>query len=206
MEGQAWYNNDGKTAQTLFDESHKQLVGDAGQWLTTSATACSVVSGLVATVAFATSTSFPGGTDGGKPVLEGKTFFNVFVVASFFGLCFAVISVLSFLAILTSRLLQEDFENYLPTNLMVGLVSLFLSVVFMMVCFCSGHFFMLKSLCNSSYFIRRLVHIMSPFGFYALISFPVLAMFIGPHFSLFIDLLIMTFGGKPWRSFARGFF
>ncbi|KAL2535433.1 uncharacterized protein Fot_16824 [Forsythia ovata] len=99
------YNRDGKTPRDIFSESHQKLVKSGGKWLTSTSESCSVVAALIATIAFATSTTFPGGfrEDSDKPIFENEPAFNIFAISSLVALCFSVTAVVMFLAILTSR-------------------------------------------------------------------------------------------------------
>ncbi|KAH6796587.1 hypothetical protein C2S52_021141 [Perilla frutescens var. hirtella] len=99
------HNNDSKTARDIFTETHGELVKEGGAWLTNTSQSCSVVAALIATVAFATSATVPGGvkSDSGTPTLQNEPAFNIFAISSLVALCFSVTSVVMFLAILTSR-------------------------------------------------------------------------------------------------------
>ncbi|KAG2696969.1 hypothetical protein I3760_07G084800 [Carya illinoinensis] len=55
------YNKEGKTPSDLFTETHRNLVEDGSKWLTNTSQSCSVVAALIATVAFTTATTVPGG-------------------------------------------------------------------------------------------------------------------------------------------------
>jgi Domain of unknown function len=101
----ATINNEGKMAQEIFIESHDTLVKDGSAWLTNTSQSCSVVAALVATVAFASASTVPGGvdTDSGFPVLVKRPAFQMFAISSLIALCFSVTSLVMFLAILTSR-------------------------------------------------------------------------------------------------------
>ncbi|GMN48856.1 hypothetical protein TIFTF001_018027 [Ficus carica] len=135
-------NKDGETPEEIFTKTHKELVKAGGDWLTSTSTSCSVVATLIATVAFASSTTFPGGTDcrSGKPTLENQTSFQLFAISSLIALCFSVTSLNMFLAILTSRHQEKDFGKDLPGKLSIGLSSLFVSIASMITSFCAGHF------------------------------------------------------------------
>lgn len=98
-------NKDGKTAEEVFIETHDALVKDGSNWLTNTSQSCSVVAALVATVAFASASTVPGGVDqdSGFPVLSRRPAFQLFAISSLVALCFSVTSLVMFLAILTSR-------------------------------------------------------------------------------------------------------
>ncbi|XAR61168.1 hypothetical protein NMG60_11034797 [Bertholletia excelsa] len=140
------YNKLNQTAKDVFSADHTQLVKDGGEWLNKTSESCSLVAALIATVAFATASTVPGGVkqDSGTPTLENHTAFDVFAISSLVALCFSVTALVMFLAILTSRHQERDFRWNLPRKLLVGLTSLFVSIAAMLVSFCAGHFFVLK--------------------------------------------------------------
>lgn len=139
------YNNKGQTPRQIYGETHAKLLKDGTEWLITTANSCSVVAALIATVAFATSATIPGGAnDEGQPHLEHHPAFDVFSIASLVSLCFSVTALVFFLAILTSRCQHNDFEKELPRKLLLGLTSLFASITAILVSFCAAHFFVLR--------------------------------------------------------------
>ena len=146
---------------------------------------------LIATVAFASATTVPGGVkeDRGTPTLEGKPAFDIFAISSLVALCFSVTSLTMFLSILTSRYQVEDFHNSLPTKLILGLTSLFVSIAAMLVAFCAGHFFVLA---------ERLKY--TAFPVYAITCLPV-TLFAVAQLPLYLDLLRSTMAPVPKRSY-----
>ncbi|XP_062079388.1 uncharacterized protein LOC133783773 [Humulus lupulus] len=176
------FNKDNQTAGELFTEEHKILVEKGGEWMRKTAEACSVVSTLIATVAFASSTTLPGGNNSfGQPVLEKAPAFKVFAVASLVALSFSITSLVMFLAILTSRLSERDFGRSLPWKLLVGLTSLFVSITAMLVSFCAGHFFVLRNSVK-----------VAAFPIYAVTCIPV-TFFAAAQLPLYVDLVRATF-------------
>lgn len=100
------YNKESKTPRDIFSESHEDLAKEGSAWLTSTSQSCSVVAALIATVAFATSATVPGGVksdNSGTPTLQNQPAFSIFAISSLVALCFSVTSVVMFLAILTSR-------------------------------------------------------------------------------------------------------
>ncbi|KAL7126651.1 hypothetical protein ABFS83_14G201700 [Erythranthe nasuta] len=185
------YNQKGQTPREIFSESHQKLLKEGGEWLTSTSESCSVVAALIATVAFATSATVPGGvkSDIGTPTLENQPAFSIFAIASLIALCFSVTSVVMFLAILTSRYQERDFGKDLPRKLLVGLTSLFVSIASMLVSFCAGHFFVLK---------KKLQY--AAFPVYAVTCLPV-TFFAVAQFPLYFDLVRATFRKVPQRSY-----
>ncbi|KAL4604644.1 hypothetical protein ACB092_10G205500 [Castanea dentata] len=140
-------NREGKTPEDIFNKRHEQLVKDGGEWLNKTSESCSVVAALIATVAFAASTTIPGDINdkSGIPNLENQSAVTIFAISSLIALCFSITALFSFLAILTSRYEQKDFHRNLPMKLLIGLTSLFVSIASMLVSFCAGHYFTLKN-------------------------------------------------------------
>ncbi|KAL6210598.1 hypothetical protein ACLB2K_015830 [Fragaria x ananassa] len=187
------YNKENKTARDIFTETHTKIIMDGGNWLTTTSQSCSVVAALVATVAFATATTVPGGTNdsNGRPTLENQPAFNIFAIASLVALCFSVTSMVMFLAILTSRYQERDFGKDLPRKLLFGLTSLFLSITSMLISFCAGHFFVLKDELKYAAFPVYAISCL-PVSFFAIAQFP-----------LYVDLVWATFKKVPQRSYRE---
>ncbi|KAK8962990.1 hypothetical protein KSP40_PGU020768 [Platanthera guangdongensis] len=71
------YNNEEQTAREIFSETHAKLVDEGEEWMTNTSKSCSVIAALIATVAFASATTVPGGLDQfGFPIFEGKPEFG----------------------------------------------------------------------------------------------------------------------------------
>ncbi|KAL0551067.1 hypothetical protein IC582_010144 [Cucumis melo] len=186
------YNKEGKTSKVMFCETHCDLVRSGEEWLTNTAESCSLVAALIATVAFATSATVPGGNDQNKgiPLLHGRPAFNVFAIASLIALCCSVTSLVMFLSILTSRFQAKDFGGNLPTKLLLGLSSLFVSIAAMLVSFCAGHYFVLSD---------KLQYAALPV--YAVTCLPV-TLFAIAQFPLYVDLVWATIKKVPTRSYS----
>ncbi|KAK4281202.1 hypothetical protein QN277_012724 [Acacia crassicarpa] len=184
-------NNHNKTPKDIFMETHAQLVKSGGEWLNKTSESCSVVAALIATVAFATSATLPGGVDQntGQPTLEREPAFNVFAITSLIALCCSITAVVMFLSILTSRYQEFDFKADLPMKLILGLTSLFMSIASMLVSFCAGHFFVLRD---------QLQYYALPI--YAVTCLPV-TLFALAQFPLYFDLVWATFKSVPQRSY-----
>ncbi|XP_072952081.1 uncharacterized protein [Typha angustifolia] len=184
------YNDKGQTAQDLFRETHKDLVKEAGNWLVKTSESCSVVAALIAGVAFASAATVPGGLNqsSGEPILSSEITFQVFAFSSLVALCFSVTSLIMFLTILTSRYQEKDFNKSLPTKLIVGLTSLFTSIVAMLVSFCAGDFFVVQ---------KKLKF--AAFPIYAVMLFPV-SFFAIAHLPLYVDLITATASKLPERT------
>ncbi|XP_075516479.1 uncharacterized protein LOC142551235 isoform X2 [Primulina tabacum] len=78
----AHHNIDGDTPRQVFTEKHKDLVKEGNNWLIKTSESCSFVAALIATVAFATSATVPGGLNDktGRPVLTDYRAFDIFSI------------------------------------------------------------------------------------------------------------------------------
>ncbi|EYU28332.1 hypothetical protein MIMGU_mgv1a003521mg [Erythranthe guttata] len=131
-------NADGKTPLTIFNEEHRELAAYETQWMIGMSTSCTVAASLIATVAFAAAITVPGGTTSdGSPTFSTENAFVAFAVSDALALLSSLTTVLSFLSIFTSRYTVNDFLYALPNRLIIGLISLFMSVTSLMLAFSS---------------------------------------------------------------------
>ncbi|KAK2387260.1 hypothetical protein QL285_061097 [Trifolium repens] len=184
-------NTKDKTPGEIFKDEHEDLLEKSTNWLKDTAESCSVVAALIAGLSFATSGSVPGGNnDSGKPALEGQPAFEGFAVSSLIGLYFSGLALIMFLSILTSRKQIEDFNINLPTKLLFGLTSLFISIVAMFISFCAGHFFVLTDKYGKHDILFYLLIVFSfPVIFYGAMQLP-----------LYVDLLNVIWRRVPPQS------
>ncbi|KAF8377129.1 hypothetical protein HHK36_030502 [Tetracentron sinense] len=182
-------NSEGKTPRALFTEQHKDLVKEGEKWMKEIATACMVVAALISTIMFAAAFTVPGGynNDTGIPIFLPRTSFMVFIIS----LLSSSTSVLMFLGILTSRYGEEDFLKSLPGRMMIGLVTLFLSVVTMMVAFGAALFIVLR---------ERLSWVAIPVTLLATIPIIPFAIL---QFPLFVDMITFTYGSGAFNQKTR---
>ncbi|XP_076906640.1 ankyrin repeat-containing protein NPR4-like [Bidens hawaiensis] len=131
-------NNDGQTPYELFSKENEELVSRGLKWMRD----CMVVATLIVTIAFAVAFTVPGGyhQEDGIPVFIHDYTFLVFLIADAISLFSSSTSLLVFLCILTSPHDQRDFLYSLPRKLMIGVLTLFISVAAMMVTFSAGFF------------------------------------------------------------------
>nr|XP_004301341.2 PREDICTED: ankyrin repeat-containing protein At3g12360-like [Fragaria vesca subsp. vesca] len=125
------------TARELFTMNHKKLLEDAEISIKGTATSCTVVGALIVTMMFAAAFTVPGGNDGntGFPLFLNHKLFKVYMVSDTISLVSSTSSVITFLGILTSRYAENDFLKSLPTKIMIGLITLFSSIVSMVIAF-----------------------------------------------------------------------
>ncbi|KAL4568147.1 hypothetical protein LXL04_023753 [Taraxacum kok-saghyz] len=140
-------NNDGLTAHELFSKEHKDLLSEGEKWMIGTASQSMVVAALIATIVFAAAFTVPGGynQNNGVPMFLHNRYFIVFVISDAISLTCSSISILIFLSILTSRYAEEDFVELLPNRLLKGLVTLFFSIVAMMVAFGQSFFVLYRN-------------------------------------------------------------
>ena len=139
-------NNSGLTPQELFTSEHNDMKNKGEDWMKNTATSCTVVAALIVTIMFAAAFTVPGGNDQntGLPTFLNRKMFKLFMVSDALSLFSSSTSVLMFLGILTSRYEEEDFLKSLPKKLMIGLFTLFFSIITMMIAFSSALFLMLR--------------------------------------------------------------
>lgn len=123
-----------------FQENHTDLLDKAEAWMKGTATSCSVVAILIATVAFQAIFTIPEGVKSTSDHPAVKASLWVFVIADVFAFFFACTATFIFLGILTVRYSFLDFLKRLPTKMLLGQVSLLLSVLGMLVVFCTAIF------------------------------------------------------------------
>ncbi|KAG6573216.1 Ankyrin repeat-containing protein ITN1, partial [Cucurbita argyrosperma subsp. sororia] len=130
------------TPRELFTKEHEQLRKQGEEWMKTTANSCMLVATLIATVVFAAAFTVPGGNDDkeGIPIFWQNKMFTVFVISDVAALVLSTTSILMFLSILTSRYAEKDFLVSLPTKLLFGLLTLFVSIACMVVAFGAAFF------------------------------------------------------------------
>ncbi|KAI5340569.1 hypothetical protein L3X38_019843 [Prunus dulcis] len=133
------------TPRALFTKKHKELVKEGEKSMKETANSCTVVGALIVTMMFAAAFTVPGGNNGdtGLPIFLNEKVFKMFIVSDAISLFSSTTSVMTFLAILTSRYAEDDFLKSLPRKMILGLFTLFISIVGMMIAFSSALFIML---------------------------------------------------------------
>ncbi|KAJ0789337.1 putative PGG domain-containing protein [Helianthus annuus] len=93
-----------------------------------------------------TAFTLPGGykQDTGIPFFRKEPSLIIFVISNAVSLISSSTSVLIFLSILTSRYAERDSMQLLPSRLMFGIATLFLSIVTMMIAFSASFFLLYK--------------------------------------------------------------
>ncbi|XP_057991134.1 uncharacterized protein LOC131173195 [Hevea brasiliensis] len=172
-----------ETPKQKFSNQHKQLVSDGEKWMKETATSCTVVGALIITIMFTAAFTVPGGNfqDTGSPIFLHRKSFVTFIISDAISLFASSTSVLMFLGILTSRYAEDDFLKSLPTKLIIGLSTLFISIATMMVAFCATLIIMFQGE----------LKLVIPITFLA--SIPI-TLFILLQFPLLVEIFVSTYG------------
>ncbi|KAH7851447.1 hypothetical protein Vadar_011703 [Vaccinium darrowii] len=177
-------NIDKETPAMVFTREHKDLVVEGGKWMKDTATSCTISAVLIATVVFASIITVPGGSHelNGLPNFSKEKAFTAFIISDALSLFTSITSLLLFLSILTSRYGEGDFLNILPKRLIIGLVTLFLSIASMMVAFSFSLYLVIG---------HKKTWILGPVA--AVASLPA-TYFVFLQFPLLVDLIYSTYG------------
>ncbi|KAH6799977.1 hypothetical protein C2S52_000441 [Perilla frutescens var. hirtella] len=191
-----WVNNARKTAAMIFTEEHRDLKVEGEKWMKDTANSFTIAAALIATVVFAAAITVPGGneSDSGYPIFSKESAFTIFAVSDAASLFTSTTSLLMFLSILTSRYAEEDFLYALPKRLCIGLVSLFLSILFMMVAF-SSTLYLVFGQKKAWVLVPVAAFACVPISFFVLLQFPLLIAVISSTYGSGI------FGKKSDRPF-----
>ncbi|KAL3820307.1 hypothetical protein ACJIZ3_006212 [Penstemon smallii] len=177
-------NYAGKTPKMVFIEEHTKLKAEGEKWMKDAANSCIITATLIATVVFASVITVPGGIESNHvlPVFHDHIAFKIFAFSDSASLCTSVTSIIMFLSIMTSRYAEEDFLRGLPKRLILGLISLFFSILFLIAAFCAALYLLFGKM--------RLVNLVAipAFAFLPMTSFVIL------QFPLLVDLISSTYG------------
>ncbi|KAG6382280.1 hypothetical protein SASPL_158053 [Salvia splendens] len=131
-------NKKGQTPHELFVAEHKGIRAEGEKFMKQTAKSCMMVTMLIATVVFTTAFTVPGGyNNSGIPILKNERMFVIFPLSEAVATLSSLTSMLMFLSILISRYSDDDFLKALPIWMVVGVSTLFFSIVAMMALFCS---------------------------------------------------------------------
>ncbi|KAH6761631.1 ARM repeat superfamily protein [Perilla frutescens var. hirtella] len=176
-------NEEDLTLKMLFTREHRQLKEEREKWMKETAMACNIAAALIATVMFTAALTVPGGVKSdGTPVFLDEFAFHVFAVSDAISSFTSITSLLMFLSMLTSHYAEEDFLYVLPKRLTLGLLSLFVSITFMLAVFCAAMFLVFR---------EKLAWILIPVEAFA--SLPV-ASFVLLQFPLLVEVVYSTYG------------
>ena len=173
----------------VFTRTHKELVTDGEKWMKSAAESYTITAALITTIVFAAAITVPGGNnqDTGVPIFTNNPAFTIFAVSDAMSLFTAVMSLLMFLSILTTRFAEEDFLYKLPRKLIIGLVTLFISTTTMIIAFGAALFIV---------FGQKNPSLLIPIG--ALTGLTI-TFFVALQFPLVVDLTRSTYGRSIFR-------
>lgn len=177
-------NSFGETPKMVFTREHRELVTEGEKWIKATAESYTITAALITTIMFAAAITVPGGNnqDTGIPVFSNNKAFAIFAISDAISLFTSTTSLLMFLSILTARFSEEDFLFNLPTKLIIGLATLFISTTAMIVAFGATLFLVFGQ--NDSW-------ILIPIS--ALTCLPITC-FVTLQFPLIADLTMSTYG------------
>ncbi|KAK3441007.1 hypothetical protein EUGRSUZ_B01269 [Eucalyptus grandis] len=131
----------GKTYWEIFVEQRQDLLKEAGEWMkNNTSSSCSLIATLIITVAITAAFTVPGGYDNSKgiPIFLKNDSFMIFAITYTLAFFSSVTATVIFLAIVIPCYTFEDILHSLPGKMIMGIRSLFLSLVFTLVAFGSG--------------------------------------------------------------------
>ncbi|THU45514.1 hypothetical protein C4D60_Mb02t18720 [Musa balbisiana] len=129
------YRNDAeKTAQEMFNESHKEMAKACKKQLVGMGQTCS---GLLAAVVFASSFSIPGEKDPatGNPIYFNRLPFRIFSHAFVIGLSSAATPLVLFLSLLVAPYKEQQFRLAIPIKYFFACLSFGIALLAFLVAF-----------------------------------------------------------------------
>ncbi|XP_062162521.1 ankyrin repeat-containing protein NPR4-like [Alnus glutinosa] len=179
-------NSKGQTPKEIFIKAHKNLQKDGEKWMKDTSKYCMLVASLIAIVIFVATFTVAGVSkqETGTPIFVKSNWFMVFFISDAITLCSSSTSIVIFLSILMSRYTEDDFLKSLPSKLMIGLATLFISMAGMMVAF-SATFFLVYTSARAWAPVVVITSAIIP-----IISFVLL------HGQLWIDTFLSTYKSK----------
>ncbi|CAI0626398.1 unnamed protein product [Linum tenue] len=186
-----------KTKERSRQRSSADDAAAGEKWMKETATSSTVVGSLIITIMFTAACTVPGGNnqEKGTPILLHDKAFKIFIASDALSLFAASTSVLMFLGILTSRYAEADFRRSLPTKLVIGLSTLFVSIAAMMVTFCATVMIVMDH--RPLYVVPIVMMASVPVTLFMFLQFPLLVQIFratnyGPHSNQFDRKM------KPW--------
>ncbi|XP_068302817.1 ankyrin repeat-containing protein NPR4-like [Pyrus communis] len=169
-----WRNDDEfLTPRELFTKSHSGLLKEGEKWMKETATSYTVVGALIITIMFAAIITIPGGNkDTGFPAFIDEKLFMLFMISDAISLFSSTTATLTFLGILTSRYAEDDFLKSLPTQMIIGLATLFFAIATMMIAFSAALLIIVRG--HSWIVIPTILLSSVPITLFAWMQFPLL--------------------------------
>ncbi|KAB2610767.1 ankyrin repeat-containing protein [Pyrus ussuriensis x Pyrus communis] len=161
------------TPRELFTKSHSGLLKEGEKWMKETATSYTVVGALIITIMFAAIITIPGGNkDTGFPAFIDEKLFMLFMISDAISLFSSTTATLTFLGILTSRYAEDDFLKSLPTQMIIGLATLFFAIATMMIAFSAALLIIVRG--HSWIVIPTILLSSVPVTLFAWMQFPLL--------------------------------
>ncbi|XP_065632969.1 uncharacterized protein LOC111994291 isoform X2 [Quercus suber] len=123
-------NIEGDTPYVLFEKSHRELRKEGEEWMRYTANSSMVVATLIGSIMFSVQPS--------DELKLNPILLLVYSISSATVLICSTTSLIMFLSILHSRYSYDDFLASLPIKLIIGVMSLFISIAAIMVAFCAS--------------------------------------------------------------------
>ncbi|KAF5956517.1 hypothetical protein HYC85_003742 [Camellia sinensis] len=164
-------NNENEFPSMVFTKEHKKLVEEGEKWMKDTANSCTIAAALIATIAFAAV----------APMAQMASQFSQKQTHLLCNLSVHIHRV-SINVILTSRYAEGDFLYVLPKRLIIGLVTLFMSITTMILAFSSTLYLVFGN--NKEWTLIPVA---------ALACLPVTS-FVFLQFPLLVDLISSTYG------------
>jgi hypothetical protein len=190
-------NSEGKTPKEIFIKRHTKLKKEGEKWMKDTANYCMLVATLIATVMFAAAFTVPGGSnqETGTPIFLRSNWLMIFFISDTIALCSSSTSIVIFLSILTSRYTEDDFLKSLPSKLVFGIATLFISMAGMMVAF-SATCFLVYSNARAWVPVVVITSTIVP-----------VASFVVLHHKLWVDTFLSTYKSRfLFRPYKRRLF
>ncbi|KAF4397054.1 hypothetical protein G4B88_008900 [Cannabis sativa] len=187
-------NLSGQTPQDLFTEKHNDLMKDSEKWMKKNANICLLVATIIVTIIFQANSDISSSGDENTNCdisrdqntnssnIESSIVKNILLISNTIAMSSSSIAVMLNLFIIISRFSEDELFRPLPIAFIVGIISLYISITFMMTSFCLTSFIGTKSLAIRIFtcFLELLPVILFPYLVYP----------------IFIDLINMTFFSK----------
>ncbi|KAH0674553.1 hypothetical protein KY284_025640 [Solanum tuberosum] len=179
-----------KDPYVVFTEEHEKLKVDGEKWMKDTSSSCTIAAALIATIAFAAAITVPGGNNqqSGLPIFSANIGFIIFAISNAASLFTSSTSLLVFLSVLTSRYAEEDFLHTLPRSLILGLLTLFLSITSMIISFSATVYIM---------YGQKKAWVLLPVATMACLP---ITSFVLLQFPLLVALISSTYGAGIFRN------
>ncbi|KAM6567824.1 hypothetical protein CsatA_026952 [Cannabis sativa] len=188
-------NSKHQTPQDLFTKEHSQLMKESEKWMKKNANICLLVATIIVTIIFQANsdTSKDEKPNSSSSLSSSSILKNILSISNIIAMSSSSIAIMLNLFIIISRFSEDDLFLPLPLAFIIGILSLYVSVIFTMTSFCLTTFMATESLA-----IRLCACLLE---FLPIILFPFLV------FPIFIDLTnIIFFSESKFKPYAKRVF